>query len=130
MKISNRQKISLVSMIIFIICIFLGEVGFTEEKPELQKKKKEPKMQIICTTADLNLEYEIIGVITHYQEFAAFGFKDPLVGALNKGMEKFQENVIQAGGDAVVGLRYNFANRTQKDEGRLLIYGTAVKIKK
>ncbi|MFX1514250.1 MAG: SH3 domain-containing protein [Promethearchaeota archaeon] len=83
----------------------------------------------ICTTNDLRYEYEIIGVLTHYQEFGALSLRDPLVGAIDSGMKKFKEKAIKMGGDAVVGLRYEFENRTQKDEGRLLIYGTVIRFK-
>jgi len=85
--------------------------------------------KITYTTTDFKYEYEIIGICTHYQEFASLSLRDPLVGALKKGMKEFEKKVIKMRGDAVVGLRYNFANRTQKDEGRLLIYGTVVKFK-
>jgi len=86
--------------------------------------------KIIYTTADLKYEYEIIGVATHYQELGvSLTFRDPLEGAIKEGMKRFEKKVIEMGGDAVVGLRYNFANRTVKDEGRLLIYGTVVKFK-
>lgn len=86
--------------------------------------------KILYTTADLKYEYEIIGVATHYQELGiSLTFRDPLEGAIKEGMKRFEKKVIGMGGDAVVGLRYNFANRTVKDEGRLLIYGTVVKFK-
>jgi len=86
--------------------------------------------KIIYTTADLKYEYEIIGLATHYQELSvSLSLRDPLEGAIKEGMKRFEKKVIEMGGDAVVGLRYNFANRTVKDEGRLLIYGTVVKFK-
>ena len=44
-------------------------------------------------------------------------------------MKEFEEKVIHIGGDAVVGLNYQFVNLREKDEGRLLIYGTVVKFK-
>lgn len=87
------------------------------------------KPSIILTTADLKQDYEIIAVITHYQQFAKLSMKDPLLGALKKGMEDFEKKVIDAGADAVVGLRFHFENPSQGEEGRLLIYGTAVKLK-
>jgi len=85
--------------------------------------------KIIYTTTDFRFEYKIIDICVHYQEFGTLTLKDPLEGAISKGMQSFEKKVIQSGGDAVVGLRFEFANRTQKDEGRLLIYGTVVKFK-
>jgi len=54
---------------------------------------------------------------------------DPLEGAIRVGWEKFTEKTKKAGGTGVVGVRMEFENRTEKDEGRLLIYGTAVKMR-
>ncbi len=85
--------------------------------------------KIVCTTTDFKFEYEIIDICVHYQEFGTLTLRDPLEGAINKGMQNFEKKIIQLGGDAVIGLRFEFANRTQKDEGRLLIYGTAIKFK-
>lgn len=85
--------------------------------------------KLIYTTADIDYEYEILGIVTHYQEFGVLTLRDPLEGAIKSGMGQFEKKAIKMGGDAVVGLRYNFANRTQKDEGRLLIYGTVVRFK-
>ena len=129
MKTNILSKGSFILLTLLIISLLVSEGGVTKEKPEAQIDVDETQKNIIYTTTDLRCEYEIIGVVTHYQQFGRFGFKDPLEGALKKGMEKFEESVKEAGGDAVVGLRYNFANRTQKDEGRLLIYGTVVKLK-
>ena len=85
--------------------------------------------KITYTTTDLKFEYEIIDICVHYQEFGTMTLLDPLENAINKGVKNFEKKVIQLGGDAVVGFRFEFANRTQKDEGRLLIYGTVIKFK-
>jgi len=85
--------------------------------------------KITYTTTDLVYHYEIVGVVACYQEFGSLTIKDPLERAIEKGMKKFEKRVIERGGDAVVGLRFNFASRTSKDEGRLLIYGTVVKFR-
>ena len=110
-----------------IIDISKSEVIEQTAPPELRYSVSG---KIIYTTADLKYEYEIIGLATHYQELSvSLSFRDPLEGAIKEGMKRFEKKVIEMGGDAVVGLRYNFANRTVKDEGRLLIYGTVVKFK-
>lgn len=85
--------------------------------------------KITYTTTDFKFEYKILDICVHYQEFGALTLRDPLEGAIKKGMQNFEKKIIQLGGDAVIGLRFEFANRTQKDEGRLLIYGTVVKFK-
>jgi len=85
--------------------------------------------KITYTTTDLVYPYEIVGIVACYQEFGTLTIKDPLERAIEKGMKKFEKRVIDKGGDAVVGLRFNFASRTSKDEGRLLIYGTVVKFR-
>jgi hypothetical protein len=89
----------------------------------------EGQQQFILTTADLKQDYEVIGVLTHYQELE-FGWSgDPLEGAIREGSEKFQEKALEAGATAVIGVRFEFENRNDKDEGRLLIYGTGVRLR-
>lgn len=84
---------------------------------------------VICSTLDFRYEYEIIGVIFHYQEFGALTLRDPLLSAVNTGLKKFKEKAAKMGGDAVIGLRFLFSNRTQKDEGRVLVYGTVIRFR-
>jgi uncharacterized protein YbjQ (UPF0145 family) len=85
--------------------------------------------KVLMTTSDIHYEYDIVGLLTHYQEFGTFTLRDPLEGAIKKGTEEFEKKAAKMGGDAVIGLRYEFANRTEKDEGRLLIYGTVIKFR-
>ena len=84
---------------------------------------------VICSTLDFKYEHEIIGELVHYQEFGVLTLKDALESAINKGLKKFKEKAVEMGGDAVIGLRFLFANRTQKDEGRVLVYGTVIRFK-
>jgi len=86
----------------------------------------------IITGEDLGRPYQIIesypAVI--YQQFADFSIKgDPLQNAVVKGLKKLRIVAEQHGADAVIGTRIEFANRTSKDEGRVLLYGTLVKFK-
>lgn len=85
--------------------------------------------KILMTTMDLRYDYEIIDVLVHYQEFGTFTLRDPLANALSKGMQEFEKKAVKQGGEAIIGLRYQFMSRTEKDEGRLLIYGTLIKFK-
>jgi hypothetical protein len=114
-------------LIILSLAIFIA--GSAKDKSATTAAVQESPKKIIYTTTDLKIDYEVVGILSHYQEFASFGLKDPLLGAIKKGTEEFEKKAAEAGADAVVGIRYEFANRTEKDEGRLLIYGTMVKFK-
>jgi hypothetical protein len=121
---------SLFPLSVLIILSLVTFVASSEkEKSGTMAAVQESPKKIIYTTADLKIDYEVVGILSHYQEFASFGLKDPLLGAIKKGTEEFEKKSAEAGADAVVGIRYEFANRTEKDEGRLLIYGTVVKFK-
>lgn len=84
---------------------------------------------VIMTTGELRQDYEVLSVISQYQQLG-FGVRgDPLEGAVRVGLEKLAEKAKVVGASAIVGLRMEFANRTEKDEGRLLLYGTLVRLK-
>jgi hypothetical protein len=121
---SYRRHVLLVSILIVVgalaVPIWDGNAAGLQEQANL-----------IVTTADLHQEYEIVGVIVIYQEASAFSFKgDPVENAIKKGQETLFDKAKAMKADAVVGYRIEFASRTQKDEGRVLVYGTAVRLKK
>jgi hypothetical protein len=129
MRLKISRKAIFLSLFVAVLFVLVGHGAINLEKSTSAIATQDAKPNIIYTTADLKSDYDIIGVITHYQEFAKLSMKDPLLGALKKGMEGFEKKVIEAGANAVVGLRYQFTNPTKEEEGRLLIYGTAVKTK-
>lgn len=85
--------------------------------------------KVTYTTVDLPYEYEILGILSQQEDISGFGFKDPLVEALNKAVKNFEKKVIQLNGDAVVGVNIGFTPRTEKDTGKILLYGTVVRFK-
>lgn len=104
--------------------------GATASTATRQAEASQP-IALRSTTADLKQDYEVVGIVTHYQEMG-FGFRgDPLEGALKAGWPRFEERARSIGADAIVGVRFEFENPGDggKQEGRLLIYGTAVKVK-
>jgi len=84
---------------------------------------------LLATTADLKLEYQLIDIVRHYEQFGTR--RDALEGALVAGWTSFQGKLRSAGATAVVGVRLEIANPTRNptQEGHLLIYGTAVRLK-
>ena len=63
-----------------------------------------------------------------YQQFQDFSLKgDPLQNAVVEGLKKMRVVAERHDADAVIGTRIEFANRTSKDEGRVLVYGTLVR---
>lgn len=60
-----------------------------------------------------------------YKKFAKMPFiGDPLQNAAVSGLESIAEVAKKYGANSVLNVRVEFANRTTKDEGRVLIYGT------
>jgi len=127
-KIANYGLLSIFSLFVIVFLVSCVS-GITKEKAGIPPGLQESPKKIICTTENLKTDYEILGIITQEQDYATFKIKDPLSGAIKKGMEEFEKKAVAAGADAVVGIRYSFSNRTESDQGRVLIYGTAVKFK-
>jgi len=109
------------SLVLATFAVLLGRSAAAQtDKPE----------RIIVTTCDLSRPYDVIEAVASYQEFKAFSFKgDPLVHALKAANAQLEAAARTAGANAVIGLRIDFENRTEKDEGRLLAYGTIVRFK-
>ena len=85
--------------------------------------------KIIYTTLDLKQDYEIISVITGFAKVQQAVFKDPLGGAFKKAWEDLEKNARKVGADAVIGIQIDFENLTKNNAGRIVISGTAVKLK-
>jgi hypothetical protein len=84
----------------------------------------------MSTTENIGKPYNVLGARCLYQEAAGFSFSgDPIQGAMNKAIERILEEAKKYGADAVVKFDIDFASRTQKDEGRLILCGTLVKYK-
>jgi len=63
-----------------------------------------------------------------YQEAKGFSFKvDPMEGAIKGAFAQMETRAQEIGADALVGFDIDFGNRTQKDEGRVVLCGTLVK---
>lgn len=85
---------------------------------------------LTSTTEDIGQPYKVIDGACVYSQASGFSFKgDPIEGAIAKAFEKMEVIAKKAGADALVGFDIDFANRTQKDEGRVVLCGTLVKFK-
>jgi len=91
----------------------------------------ESSKDVIITTGDLTKPYEVVDIIMSYQEFPQMSYRqDPLVSCLNAATADLRNRARKAGASAIVSLKFDFENRTEKDEGRLLAYGTLVRFNK
>lgn len=85
---------------------------------------------LVSTIENIGRPYDVIGGHCEYSEAAGFSFKgDPIQGAITKAFTNMRAYAQQVGADALVGYDIDFANRTEKDEGRVLLCGTLVKQK-
>lgn len=83
---------------------------------------------LTSTTEDIGRPYKVIDGACVYSQAKGFSFKgDPIEGSIAKAFEKMEVIAKKAGADALVGFDIDFANRTQKDEGRVVLCGTLVK---
>lgn len=82
------------------------------------------------TVEEIGTPYEPLKGLCVYQEAKGFSFKtDPIEGAIQAAFEQMAVLAEELGADALVGFDIDFANRTQKDEGRVVLCGTLVKFK-
>lgn len=80
------------------------------------------------TIENLGRSYTAIEGLCVYQEAKGFSFKtDPIEGAIQGAFTQMEARAAELGADALVGFDIDFANRTQKDEGRVVLCGTLVK---
>lgn len=56
------------------------------------------------------------------------GLQDPLVVSVDRALTSIEEQAVMLGGNAVIGLTITFENRTEVDEGRVMVYGMVVRI--
>lgn len=82
------------------------------------------------TTESIGKPYKIIDGACVYSEAEKFSFSgDPIEKAVHTAFEKMDVYGKKVGADALVKFDIDFANRTQKDEGRVILCGTLVKYK-
>ncbi|MFC1776436.1 hypothetical protein ACFL3I_03735 [Pseudomonadota bacterium] len=82
------------------------------------------------TTDNIGKPYQVIDGACVYSQASGLSFKgDPIELAIAKAFEKMEALAAKTGADALVGFDIDFANRTQKDEGRVVLCGTLVKFK-
>lgn len=80
------------------------------------------------TTENIGRPYTVLEGLCVYQEAKGFSFKvDPIDGAVKGAFDQMAARAEEIGADALVGFDIDFANRTQKDEGRVVLCGTLVK---
>jgi hypothetical protein len=85
---------------------------------------------LAVTIENIGRPYEVIEGKCIYQEAAGFSFKDdPIDSAVKNAFVKMEKIALTLGADAFVGFDIDFANRSQKDEGRVVLCGTFVKFK-
>ena len=81
------------------------------------------------TIENIGKPYEVLEGSCVYQEAKGFSFKtDPIEGAIQGAFAQMEARAAEIGADALVGFDIDFANRTQKDEGRVVLCGTLVKL--
>jgi hypothetical protein len=85
---------------------------------------------VTSTTENIGRPYTVIDGACVYSQASGFSMKgDPIEASIAKAFEKIEVIAKKAGADALVGFDIDFANRTQKDEGRVVLCGTLVKFK-
>ncbi len=85
--------------------------------------------KVIYTTLDVKVDYDIIDMVTVYQDISTSIAKDPLDGAVKKAWEKLEDVAKKAEADAIIGIRYEISYMTKDLTGKFVIYGTAVRFK-
>ncbi len=82
----------------------------------------------VFTIENIGRPYTPLEGLCVYQEAKGFSFKvDPIDGAIRSAFAQMEARAEEIGADALVGFDVDFANRTQKDEGRVVLCGTLVK---
>ena len=80
------------------------------------------------TIENIGRPYTPLEGLCVYQEARGFSFKvDPIDGAVKAAFAQMEARAGEIGADALVAFDIDFANRTQKDEGRVILCGTLVK---
>lgn len=83
---------------------------------------------LMVTIEDIGQPYTVIDGHCFYSEAAGFSLKgDPIANAMNEAFKNVELQGTQLGANAFVGMDVDFANRTEKDEGRVVVCGTFVK---
>lgn len=108
-----------------------GELHFYNKREEVYMTKKFDRgveIRFPITTGDLNEPYDIIGLVSYiatYDDLRLF------VPGFDKVFNRSEFNLVKEcqaiGGDAIIGVRYEFTNPNDGQNGQLLMYGTAVK---
>lgn len=82
----------------------------------------------LYTIENIGRPYTPLEGLCVYQEAKGFSFKvDPIEGAIKGAFAQMEARATEIGADALIGFDVDFANRTQKDEGRVVLCGTLVK---
>ena len=82
----------------------------------------------LFTIENIGRPYTPLEGLCVYQEAKGFSFKvDPIDGAIKGAFAQMEARAEEIGADALVSFDIDFANRTQKDEGRVVLCGTLVK---
>lgn len=85
---------------------------------------------LTTTTENIGRPYEVVDGVCVYQQFADFSLKQgPLPKAVTKAFKQIETFAVRTGADALVNYDVDFANRTEKDEGRVPLCGTLVEFK-
>ena len=80
------------------------------------------------TIENIGRPYNVLEGTCVYQEARGFSFKtDPIESAIQGAFGQMEARAQELGADALIGFDIDFANRTQKDEGRVVLCGTLVK---
>jgi hypothetical protein len=80
------------------------------------------------TVENVGKPYTPVEGLCVYEEARGFSMKlDPIEPAIIGAFEQMKARAVEIGADALVAFDIDFANRTQKDEGRVVLCGTLVK---
>ena len=87
------------------------------------------ELLVVATIENIGKPYEYVRGVCVYQEAKGFSFKvDPIEGAMNAAFEQIEVMGAELGANGFIGADLDFENRSAKDEGRVILCGTFVKI--
>lgn len=128
MKLLNVSSIT-IAILISGCTVNMKQTADNTGMPEIKGQKNSFVMSK-STTEGINRPYEVIDGACVYSEAEVFSLSgDPIENAVHKAFEKMDAYGKKTGADALVEYDIDFANRTERDEGRVMLCGTLVKFK-
>lgn len=114
-----KQKLKAMKRIFFILSLFLS----------LSSAAQTGSKNISCTTTDLKQSYEIVKIVTGFASLNATVSDANFSKAYSDAWSKLAYEASKVGADAVVGIKMEQIKSTDGKSDKLVVYGTAVKLK-